>query len=213
MKMENSETLYGTQNGVATLRHKSVESPFISWYWGSRKESREECLKRCLAFLQGISFHPDLKEWFDPARSKKQARRSPVEISGIALDRRLHEIRGDADGGPMPGMGYSFGMWNGNFERPATLSVHCGAYFQSGENLQNSVFLDLPGCPEVGPSTISGLRKLLLEGIEVWNPDRAAVSSPEFRKRVGETDPYTLVGWLVYNRDPEGKIEEFKSTD
>lgn len=122
----------------------------------------------------------------------------PLEVSVEAIHGQLKTNNRDANGTAIQELGFSFNIWNGRDDAPASLAVTCGAF--SGF-VNNSAVLYLPPQSEPNDADSQGyFKELLHRAVEAWNPDNAVVTSNEFLERKGGGLPWIVGGWLVYKR-------------
>jgi hypothetical protein len=176
--------------------------PFIGAYWSQRKETRFECAQRLANFLAAVSTEPLLGIWFLPIKSKsrKQTKPLPIETNAAAIEALLRTNNRDIDGTPIPELGFSISIWNGELVDPLSLSVRCGGY---SKFVKNSAVLQFPACEiENSPTELDRLESLLKLFVSVWDPDRAVLSSVEELARSPGKTASDMDGLVAYR---EGK--------
>jgi hypothetical protein len=153
--------------------------PFIGAYWSQRKESRPECATRLAKLLEGISSEGCGDRWFLPvkSRSKEPQQVLSADKSSPAIEALLRANNRDRDGMPIPQLGFSLYLWNGDYDRSIALHATCGAY---SEFVKNSIVLELPAIVvEENAAEVQRLESLLKLFVFVWEPESAVVSSAE----------------------------------
>jgi hypothetical protein len=110
---------------------------------------------------------------------------------------RAGENRRDVDSSPISELGFSTGLWNGDFDRPVGLSNKCGAWSSA---VPNSFVLNLP--PALGTTT--GLyepetaRGMLEAVVDAWEPKWATWTSHSLREAQGAQIGVPVLGWATY---------------
>ena len=163
---------------------------FVGAYWSQRKEPKEAAAARIAAFLQHIGERFEhFARWYNQARSRAAALRSPVAIDAATIASKLGNHRDD-DRRPVPDLGFRFSAWNG---KDASISVSIGAYTPY---VGNRVVLDVDGD---GGLSEDSYRAILEEMVRVFDPDHAVVTSHEILARSGATKPWEA-GLFTYAR-------------
>ncbi|RKH87895.1 hypothetical protein D7Y21_16985 [Corallococcus sp. AB045] len=171
-------------------------------YWGSRKESPEECARRTAAFLNLLaSCDPFLAHWYKPARSRKDALKHPLMPPDVPTLAEMFQrgVNREKGGPAFEDLGFSFWFGNGGIGADSVdLRIKCGDY--SGANPNHCV---MP-LPRRGPNADRIVTTPVLEGIvramiSAWEPDWALAGSTAYRMQYPEPDsaPFSL-GWFTY---------------
>ncbi len=186
------------------------ESYYAGAYWGPRKESPEECARRTAAFFDLLARGDEfLAHWYEPARSRKDARKHrlmPPDVSTLSelFRRGVNRERG----GPIfEELGFHVWFHNGGAPYDdAGLRIRCGDF---GGATPNSCVLTLPG---QGPNaervlTASVLVDVVRSMARAWEPDWAVATSSDHRDAVSETvRTGTFVGWVTYLSGRRGRV-------
>jgi len=174
-----------------------MENPFIGAYWSARQETRRECAERVAKFLSSIAEDPVFARWSRKSYSRK-APKAPIEITVETIERQLKEQFTDIPKRPMPELGFSLGIWNGNNEASAGFSVTCGAY---SKIVSNAVVLNLPRQePPRDAASFERFHALLKNAVEAFEPDVAVATSSELNAR-GSGTVRENEAWIKYRRD------------
>lgn len=104
--------------------------------------------------------------------------------------------RRDMDRVPIPELGFSAGLWNGDFERGVGLSVNCGVWSRV---VPNSFVLKLPKVGEaVELYTAQTAMAVFRVVVDAWEPEWATWSSAALRELQGAEPPAKVMGWATY---------------
>lgn len=178
---------------LSTLHDSHVIRPFVGAYWSQRKESRSECAARVVKLLDDISFEPSLQTWFLKAKSEKQAKASRIDKSASAIESLLQTNDRDTDGEPIPDLGFSFSVWNGDRVGSVSLDVHCGAYSKFAGNYALLKF----SARTIADEDRVRFESLLKIFVSVWEPDNAIVSSTEDLAGAPGKKPWDKSSWFT----------------
>lgn len=165
----------------------------IGVYWGPRKETAAECASRLRRYLLGLSNeHALLSNWYLKQRSRK-AEKTPVRLQGDDLADLIEVVtaglnRRDVGGDVIESLGFRVSLWNGlDEEESFGLSIKCGL-FEQKPNLGNAAVLTVPSDASAGLTDKAFLKRLLVHGIEAWEPDWGAIffsGSSALENRIG----------------------------
>lgn len=173
---------------------------FVGAYWSERKESKEAAAERIAVFLQTIEQQSEIfANWFDKAKSRSKAKRSPLDLETASIALKLNENRRDQNQQPIPDLGFRFTAWNG---KNVSFSVTMGAY---NPHVNNSVVLDLHSTKELPAGSY---QKLLESMVRVFDPEFAVVTSDEHLAQTGASRPWEA-GWFTYTRGDEVRQHPF----
>ncbi|WP_428263663.1 Imm52 family immunity protein [Haliangium sp.] len=163
-------------------------------YWGSRKESIEQCTERLTRFMTQIGrLSPHLRDWHEDSRL--------IEKTPERLRRLLEEGR-NRDETPqrriLANLGFRiFFLWAGDHPDGdiAIMTVHCGAY---GEycSVNNAILRSLPESWLDVDLAVELMRVM----VTCWSPAHAAVCSPDALAAVGGQAEIPVVDWVFYHR-------------
>lgn len=180
------------------------ESYYVGAYWGSRKESPEECARRMAAFLNLLApADPFLARWYKPAKTQKDALKHPLMPPAVpTLTELFRRGVNREEGGPIfEDLGFSFWLGNGggNYDR-AGLRTTCGC---SSAAVSNACVLSLPTLGHganadrvlTAPVLTGAVRSMAL----AWEPDWAVATSSDHRDILSEKGRAgTFIGWVTY---------------
>jgi hypothetical protein len=188
------------------------ETYYAGAYWGSRKESPEECARRTAAFLDLLApCDPFLAHWYKLARSRKDARKHPLTPPDVPTLTELFRRGVNREkGGPIfESLGFSIWVHNGGGAYDdADLRIACGGY---SEAVPNSCVLSL-STPGDSPNADRVLTTSVLTGAVrsmalAWAPDWAFATSYTYEDKHQEPDsaPFSL-GWVTYLSHSLGRV-------
>lgn len=140
-------------------------------YWGARRETVDDCSHPVASYYQGLGrVSSYLRDWRPTGKSKPI-----VDIGNEATVRELlstGQNRRDIGGDPIPELGYSITLWNGERALTAQSRIQCGLFSKAGE-MKNlcSLVLSHSLARQLGESALlDGLKYM----IDVWNPDKGS---------------------------------------
>ncbi|NOK18451.1 immunity 52 family protein [Corallococcus carmarthensis] len=171
-------------------------------YWGSRKESPEECARRTATFLNLLaSCDPLLAQWYKPAKSRKDARNVPLMPPDVPTLTELFRrgVNREKGGPAIEQLGFRFSFDNGGSGADyVSLRINGGMY---SEAVSNHCVLSLPSKgPNAGRLlTTSVLTDVVRSMVSSWEADWALAGSSAYRMQYREPDsaPFSL-GWITY---------------
>ncbi len=178
-----------------------MDSFSMNAYWGSLRESVEECSDRLESFLLSVAeIDPLLASWFEPGDSRKSALESKVEPRPEYLLDLLvaGRDRDDLTGAVIQDLGFNFDVWNGQ-ETEIALSIHCGSWCPQVS--PNSVILSLPDVDDPSMLSLYGpgsALALVRAAIIAWSPSRVAWFGRKLKKAQGAKIGEVVVGWATY---------------
>lgn len=166
---------------------------FIGAYWSQRQESQASAGARVGLFLRAAANSgPEFSEWFRRGASRAAALRFPIHLDDQSISNLLKPNRRDVDGQPIPGLGFTVGVWNGsNASFAATLGC-------SNDRVLNSAVLDLGQVETPAEPTLQALLQLMVLAFE---PDHAVVTSHQRLAEAGASKPWE-VGVFAYHKEP-----------
>lgn len=175
----------------------------IGVYWGPRRETAAECATRLASYLVCLSGqHQLLSQWYVKQRSRN-LEKVPIDVQADSA--RLIEMiasginRQDVGGEVMESLGFRVGLWNGaSGEESAALNIKCGLY-EPNPNLGNAVVLRITPSRNADLANVSLCKRLLLCGVEAWQPDWGAIfssGSEVLQNRVGRSPFLDQVLWV-----------------
>ncbi len=172
----------------------------VGAYWSQRKESREVAAEHITSLLSTIAtYSKELSTWFTKARTKAAALRSPLTLDNVVVARVLAVNRRDADRQPIPELGFSLALWNGD---KASLSATVGSY---SPYVLNSIMLKIDDSAALSKESYRILLEMM---IRAFVPDHAVVTSNERLARAGAKKVWET-GWLTYERGGELREDSF----
>lgn len=181
-----------------------MDEPFyLGAYWGPRREPAEACARRladCIARLGACS--EQLRSWYEKADRKADAKRRLIEPDPEAVGELMLAgvNRRDADLSVIEELGFSAGLWNGDFETSVGLSVDCGKW-ASAQGLMNAFSLDLPPPPPRPGAQLYELDTALAimrAVVEAWEPDWATLTSHRLADALDAGPRRPIVGWITF---------------
>jgi hypothetical protein len=162
----------------------ATEHPFVGAYWTAREETRIACAGRIAAFLRSLAGKPLLSRWYLKGRSRTTAV-TPLDLTVEGIAKKLRQNHTDIPRRPIPDLGFSLGIWNGDDEASAGLMLKCGAY---STWVGNSVVLSLPRQePPNDAAALARFRELVEKIAAAFDPDVAVPTSSELNARGGRT--------------------------
>lgn len=174
----------------------TAENPFVGAYWSAREEGRAECANRIVNFLRSLADEPLLSRWHLKGWTRKTAV-APLELTVEGIAKRLRQNHTDIPRRPIPDLGFSLGLWNGDGKASAGLMLTCGAYAQ---RVENSVVLSLPRQePPKDPIAVARFRQLVEKLAAAFDPDIAVATSSELNSR-GSGTIRENQAWVRYER-------------
>ncbi len=185
------------------------ERCIVGAYWGPRPATLGECARGAATTLNLVGTEsPLLRRWYLRADRRDDALQRPVRTDVGNLVALLEKGRNvtDIDHRIIEELGFSASAWNGDFDLPASFSVHCGGWV---DRVPNSFVIDLP--PYVGEGKriydVAVARRLIMALIDQWSPDWATFASPSMRVSTQERAKRgPRVGWLTYLSERYGKL-------
>lgn len=175
-----------------------LEKPFVGAYWGPRKIPKQDCADKVAKTLLTLAKWPPLGQWYF-CMNEATAPIIPITVTVKEIMNALEVNRSDFGGNFMEDLGFSFFAWSGNVENACGISFRCGAWF---DKITNCAVLKLrPQNPPANASEGENLREMMEVFIKIWDPDRAVVTSHQFRDRNRVRDPDG--GWFVYHKGQE----------
>jgi hypothetical protein len=165
---------------------------YLGSYWARRPESREQAALRLTSFIAELyKASEHFASWFPKGRTRKDALRRVMRIEASEIAMELTVNRKDVGNSPIPELGYSLSIWNG---QNADLGVTIGS---DSAYVGNSVVLSL----EPGASNIlsdEAWHRLVERSIAIFDPDDAVIVSDNMQTRfaIGRWD----AAWLTYQR-------------
>jgi Immunity protein 52 len=175
------------------------DSAYIGAYWSARRESASACARRLETCLSELALvHPSLKGWRPTGPEKQAAIAARVVHSAddfqLLLAAGAH--RRDTDGTEMPELGFTLGLWNGEPNQSAGITVSCGAWH---EQITNAFVLKLPRADQAKELyELSKARAALDVVVAAWEPDWASMTSNRLRAAREWAPGKPVVGWLTY---------------
>jgi hypothetical protein len=180
------------------------ESYWAGAYWGSRRESAEECGRRAETFFRLLSeCHPSYYRWYEQASSQKKALQLQFEPTLDSFVRffgmKKHRILDD---------GFSFSAWTGHVEQEqgGVVMLRCGS---DAEVAPNRVRLAFPEeslgreCMLTAPVLVSVMRALAV----AWEPDWAIATADGLWDQLSHGGRLgTFVGWMTYFSRQRGAV-------
>jgi hypothetical protein len=182
------------------------ETYYAGAYWGSRKESPEECARRAEILLAAVSkVDPSFSRWYQQGRSRKDALKRPIEPTRAALEKLIRRGRDRQ----FEDLGYSVWAWNGVCEdyEDCGFNFACGGY---SEWVNNRCVFNLPGR---GPNAERVLTTHVLTGLVrslalAWEPGWGVAMSHTHRDMAGprraQGGPH--VAWVTYLARHRGPV-------
>lgn len=172
---------------------------YLGAYWGPRRERVDQCARRLARCLAGLGRHSEILAAWCLKADRTSAMESPVSMDEGELARLLRsgENRRDVNAAPIPELGFSAGLWNGDFERSVGLSTKCGAWSSA---VPNSFVLNLPPAEQgaIGLHEPETAKAILGVVIEAWEPEWATWTSHYLREVQDAVVGTPVLGWATY---------------
>lgn len=192
----------------------AVERLNLEAYWGSRKESIDECAAHVLDCLRQLAVGDEAfaQPWLKCGNSRKEALANKIELTSESLRNLLAKGRNryDTTKEVIEDLGFYLGrLWNGwDDEAAAHVAFHCGAYPKLMP-MPNDCLIEFPyGGPAANRIVqVNKLGCVMAAVVSSWDPDVAAVSSYQMRAAVyPQTHRGPWAGWLTYLSDRYGAL-------
>jgi len=183
-----------------------IETYYVGTYWGTRRESSEECARRGQVFFEAMArCDPFFGRWFKapPSRTSPHPQAHALDIPTLQ-ELFVQGQNHNDEGRIIEDLGFRIivdnGKWPGTRQREfSSLSIRCGAYAESSG--PNSCVLNLPSAGASMEHVIRApmLANILRAMVMAWDPERGIATSHAHRDLVTERGIVgTFVGWLMY---------------
>jgi immunity protein 52 of polymorphic toxin system len=195
-----------------------IESYYIDAYWGTRKESVEECTHRLAGFLMCLAeCDPCFARWFKLGQSRQEALKDEIKLDVATLQTLLLAGRSRTDIGQkiMENLGFLIGLWNGasNDAESAGLMIRCGSY--APRPGFNSCVINLPyGETERERLLRVPVLKAVMECmVSAWDPDWSVLTSRQYQDKVPlPPSNAPRMGWILYLSSRRGQVPPLPSS-
>jgi len=177
--------------------------------WGARQETAEACAARLGHWLTALAeIDPQLGEWFEHARSRKQARAKPIDFRDperlLALTRRGVN-RHEETGQPIPELGFAVDGGTGEWDGGAGFRAECGAF---SERIGNTALLELPLRSEAPHLHARPVYRAAVAAVAAaYDPWWAVVLTHQLRKAQLPPDPTSFIEMVLQRaQQPPGPV-------
>ncbi|WP_240360217.1 immunity 52 family protein [Pyxidicoccus caerfyrddinensis] len=182
------------------------ETHYAGVYWGARQEAPARCAERAAKLLASLpSVDGSLAHWFQQGKSRKDARKRPIDLTLPALEELIRRGKDRQ----FDDLGFSVAGWNGadDDQDACGFNFTCGSY---SKWVQNACVFTLPAR---GPNSDRVLTAPALGGLlrimaSAWEPDWGVAMSDPLRERLksrcAKGGPY--VGWVTYLARRRGAV-------
>lgn len=181
-------------------------------YWGPRKEPPEECARRAVVFLNGLTAcDPLLAHWNKIPKPRGRGRKIPLmppDLPFLAEAFRKGFNR-EPGGPPIEHLGLRVSAYNdGTHGSRASVSMHCGSYEQ--DRSANTCILNLPSEGPDAERIFSApvLMDIVKSMVRAWEPDWAVARSRTHQDLDKEETRRTHIwpGWVTYLARHRGTV-------
>jgi len=184
------------------------ETYYLGAYWGARPEDAEACAQRLAHMVRLLKPEdPLFARWFKNAKSLKETLKRPLDAELAGLRKYIQsKMMKDDRRQPMPDLGFSFGLWNGESGGDDVwLSINCGGYV---ERLSNTCVMRAPHKGPVSERVLtSKFQTAVLRSLATaWEPDWGVAMSHDHREIIEKKCPDVLVGWVTYLSHRLGRV-------
>ena len=185
-----------------------METYYLGAYWGARPEDAEACAQRLAHMVRLLEpVDPLFAHWFKNAKSLKETLKHPLDSDVEGLRKHIQrKLMKDDRRQPMPELGFSFGLWNGESGGDDVwLSIGCGGY---SKWVSNSCVMRAPHNGPVSERVLTGtFQAEVLHAIATaWDPDWGVSMSHDHRDIIAKKCPDVLVGWVTYLSRRLGRV-------
>jgi Immunity protein 52 len=177
----------------------------VGAYWGSRRESVEQCADRLQRFLASLAdCDPRLATWHEKGRSQKEALEKRINVADrehlLDLLSRGRNRR-DVGRSVIEELGFNVALWNGGDEQnESALSVTCGLHAttpNANAGLSNAVVLSMPrDLGDLGRA--DSMARVLAAVAQAWEPQWAGVMSRDAMSTRNFNAREPFVDWMIY---------------
>ena len=185
-----------------------METYNLGAYWGARSEDAEASAQRLAHMVRLLGpVDPLFARWFKNAKSLKETLKRPLDEELAGLRKYIQsKLMKDDRRQPMPELGFSFGLWNGESGGDDVwLNIACGGY---SKWVSNSCVMSAPHKGPVSERVLTGtFQTAVLRAIATaWDPDWGVAISIPHRDIIEKKCPDVLVGWVTYLSRRLGRV-------
>jgi hypothetical protein len=183
-----------------------IETYYVGTYWGTRRESSEECARRGQAFFEAMGrCDPFFGRWFRAPPSRISPPPQALELDIPTFQALFVQGQNHNDEGRViEDLGFRIvvdnGKWPGTRQREfSSVYIRCGAYAASSG--PNSCVLNLPSAGASMDTIVRApmLANILRAMVLAWDPGWGVATSDTHRMMSTERATVgTFVGWLMY---------------